>query len=139
MKRNILLDLNHTLISNSEVRKSPFLRQIEGEKYSPALLNLIRDRFVVLITARPARFEIATLDSLARKTGWEPQIKCFNHGGLPPPETKRRSLQGSLLIDYQPADFVAIESNPATRAMYAEFSIPAYTRAQVLADPSLID
>lgn len=139
MKRPaILLDLNYTLVTNSTTKLRPFTAQIDGETYSPELLALLKDRFVILITARPNSYRVATLDSIFRKTGWEPQLALFNHEGQRPPEAKRRHLVGSIFEEHAPGDLVGIESNPATRAMYAQHGVRSYTRDQVLADPSLI-
>ncbi len=138
MNRTILLDLNYTLVSNSTVKARPFWRQIEGETYSAELVQLLRDRDVILITARPARYEMVTLDSIQAKTGWVPGRAAFNHDNLPPPTTKERHLKGWILGEHAPDTLVGIESNPATRAMYARHGIASYTRDQVLADPSLL-
>lgn len=121
----ILLDLNYTLVSNSHDRAAPFARQIEGERYREDLVAALANYRVFLITARPAKYEVATLASIEAKTGWHPERCFFNHLGLPPPETKRRALVGVIAEDYPTEPFLAIESNPRTRAMYARHGVPA--------------
>ena len=50
----ILLDLNYTLISNSrEIRNLPLDKKIKSQKYEEELINLIKDNYVILITASP--------------------------------------------------------------------------------------
>ena len=60
----ILLDLNYTLVANSEVKVQPIVRQIEQEIYRSELIDAVRDLAVILITARPASHRTATLDSV---------------------------------------------------------------------------
>lgn len=52
-----LVDLNYTLVGNSpkwgEPRITPFSRQIEQETYRQWLVDFLRDKHAILITARP--------------------------------------------------------------------------------------
>lgn len=123
----ILLDLNFTLVTNSIVKVRPFLKQIEGEKYSADLIAKINGSTVVLITARPARYEQETMDSIKQKTGWVPDEAYFNDLSLPPQNIKRSILKRFLLDRYRAEDMIGIESNPKTRAMYAEHGIKSQT------------
>lgn len=133
--RIILLDLNATLSANPELRHTvrPFARFISDvEQYRMWLVDLLRPEQVVLITARHARYEEATLRRIRRLTGWEPQLALFNNTGVDgrhPPEIKRRLLQSEVLPRYgdDPSQYLALESNWRTRQMYAEFGI--YARA----------
>ncbi len=123
----ILLDLNYTLVANSTVKRRPFTRQIAGETYRPWLVALLRPERVILVTARPARYRAATLASLTAKTGWRPEAAFFNDLDLPPAALKRRVLLERILPRFSadPADYLAIESNPRTRAMYARLGVRA--------------
>lgn len=118
----VLLDLNYTLVENSTVKKSPFIRQIEGEVYRQWLIDLLKEsrRLVVLITARPSKYVDSTLQSLREKTGgWQPDLCCFNEHKLWPPASKKRSMEEVVFPEYGRDElYFAIESNPKTSAMY---------------------
>ncbi len=130
----ILLDLNYTLVSNSHEKLKPFVRQIEKETYSPDLLARIKDKTVILITARPQVHKARTLQSIKAKTGWQPKDAYFNEWFLAPPSCKKKILETYIFPKYgaNPESYVAIESNPSTRAMYEKFGIVALTRDTVL-------
>ena len=50
----ILLDLNYTLIANSkEIWNYPLDKKIKSQKYEMDLIDLIKDNYVILITASP--------------------------------------------------------------------------------------
>ncbi len=119
-----LLDLNYTLISNSEMKRSPFIEQIKIETYREDLLDLLKDKKIFLLTARPAKYEQATMESIKEKTGWQPERFYFNKYNARPPEAKKRML-GEIFELFPPEDnqFFGIESNPKTRSMYAQFGI----------------
>lgn len=137
----ILLDLNHTLVENSNEKLKPFVRQIENERYSLELINRIRTATVILITARPAKHRVVTLKGIKEKTGWKPQAAYFNEWFLYPPVCKKKILETYVFPRYgsNPETYVAIESNPSTRAMYEAFGIVALTAETVLETFSLKD
>lgn len=137
----ILLDLNYTLVENSDVKIRPFTKQIEGERYSRQLLDRIKKYTIILITARPHLHRDATLKSIQDKLDWQPDAAFFNEHNLPPPTSKRRVLEEHIFPQFgkDPKGYVAIESNPQTRAMYASFGIVALTRATVLSQFALKD
>ena len=135
IERAVLLDLNYTLVTNSHQKLAPFARQIEREEYSEDLLGYLRSQFVILITARPAKYRDPTLASIERKTGWRPNEAFFNDQGLPPPASKARHLDGGLLARFGAANLFGIESNPATRRVYGARGIASCTRDEFLADP----
>src|SRR5687767_10965154 len=108
----ILLDLNYTLVANSETKLQPFSRQIEQEIYRAELIAAIRALPVLLITARPDAHRIATLDSIKRKTGWAPQAAYFNTLRAPPALFKSYILRKEILPTHAPTELLAIESNP---------------------------
>lgn len=119
----ILLDLNYTLVENSEDKYRPFSKQIEAEHYRGWLVELIRPHHVILMTARPAMHKQITLASIGAKTAWLPQEAYFNVFGLTPPIAKERMLAEHVLPKHGGATFLAIESNPKTHAMYARYGI----------------
>ena len=120
----ILLDLNYTLVENSDEKLKPFINQIEAERYRAWLVNLIKPHHVILMTARPKIHHAATITSIEHKTGWQPDEAYFNAYGLAPPLAKERMLKEHVLPRWENSkDFLAIESNPQTRAMYARYGI----------------
>ena len=119
----ILLDLNFTLVENSDEKHKPFTKQIEAEKYRAWLVELIKPHHVILMTARPAMHQAATIASIQEKTGWQPNEALFNKYGIAPPLAKERMLNEYVLKNYGKDELLALESNPQTRAMYARYGI----------------
>ncbi len=103
-----LLDLNYTLVANSPKRGDPpirpFIRQIEQEEYRQWLIELLRPHPVILITARPNRYQEVTLARI-----------------------KEHLLKTYILPKYgaEGSGYFGFESNPHTRAMYARYGINA--------------
>lgn len=119
----ILLDLNFTLVENSDQKLRPFQKQIEAERYRGWLVELVKPHHVILMTARPALHASATLASIKAKTGWQPQEAHFNRYGLAPAQAKERMLLEHVLPKHGKASYLAIESNPRTHSMYDRYSI----------------
>ena len=124
----ILLDLNFTLVENSDQKLRPFQKQIEAERYRGWLVELVKPHHVILMTARPALHASATLASIKAKTGWQPQESYFNRYGLAPAQAKERMLLEHVLPrhgnnGHGKASYLAIESNPRTHSMYDRYSI----------------
>lgn len=130
----ILLDLNYTLVKNSQKKITPFTDQIKAEEYDEKLVEKLQDKVVFLITARPEKHREQTLASILEKTGGGPVKAFFNHLNLPPPQIKERVLVDLIFPDYpqEKFEFVAIESNPLTRTMYARYGIQSMTKSQFL-------
>ena len=76
-----LVDLNYTLVGNSpkwgESRITPFSRQIEQETYRQWVVDFLRDKYAILITARPIRYKEQTLARIFSQTNWQPQEAYF--------------------------------------------------------------
>ena len=129
----ILLDLNYTLVANSELKRrqaGSYAEKIGAETYRAWLVEMMRGYTVALCTVRHVRYEVQTLERLLLQTGWRPDMALFN----PDPNehrgevVKRAYLQDQLFPrfgfpDAQP--YLAIESATATRAMYESFGILA--------------
>ena len=68
-----LVDLNYTLVENSPKwgapKIYPFIRQIEQEAYRQWLVDFLRDKYAILITARPQKYREATLERIKLLTG----------------------------------------------------------------------
>lgn len=132
----ILLDLNYTLVANSDKKVSPFYSQIEREIYRADLLEKIVDRKVILITARPSKYKEETLASIASKCGgWQPHDAYFNDIGLPPPVIKKSILERFIFPEYGPSGYFGIESNPATRGMYKRYGIESVKYSDFMSMP----
>jgi hypothetical protein len=130
--KTILLDLNYTLVSNSAIKLSPFIRQIEGEVYRMDLIEAVKPYPVILITARPAKYTEATLKSIKTKTGWQPDEAFFNDQGMFPPAFKKTVLERFLLT--RDIEMIGVESNPKTRAMYKNNGIESCSYADFIRD-----
>lgn len=122
----ILLDLNFTLVENSDEKKSPFTEKIKIERYREWLIELLQDKEVILITARPDKYLELTLQSIKEKTDWLPKAAYFNEVDSWPPVAKEHILKTYLQETLNTKKIVAIESNPRTRHMYARYNIPCY-------------
>lgn len=124
-----LVDLNYTLVENSPKwgapKIYPFIRQIEQETYRQWLVDFLRDKYAILITARPQKYREATLERIKLLTGWQPQEAYFAEISAPPPEIKEHLLLNYIFPKHgrNGDDFFGIESNPKTRAMYLRYSI----------------
>lgn len=120
-----LLDLNQTLVDRPKdaPRIRPFELQIECEKYCQWLVNMLLDKYVVLITARPRKYKRATLARIERLTGWRPQEAYFAEIKSYPHIKKEHLLVKHILPKYSPSELFGIESNPKTRAVYLRYGI----------------
>lgn len=124
-----LVDLNYTLVENSPKwgapKIYPFIRQIEQETYRQWLVDFLRDKYAILITARPARYREQTLERILSQTGWQPQEAYFAEISATPPEIKEDLLLRYIFPKHgrNGEDYFGIESNPKTRAMYLRYSI----------------
>lgn len=124
-----LVDLNYTLVENSpkwgEPRITPFSKQIEQETYRQWLVDFLRDKYAILITARPNRYKEQTFERIFSQTNWQPQESYFAEISAPPPEIKEDLLLRYIFPKHgkNGEDFFGIESNPKTRAMYERYGI----------------
>ena len=123
----ILLDLNYTLIANSkEIKTMPLDKKIKSQKYETDLINLIKDNYVILITASPYRRSYKILRDIKEKTGFEPDESFWNFGRQPP-ALKKYWMENEVIPQHgdDGDKYLAIESNPATRRMYKKLGIEA--------------
>ena len=127
-----LVDLNYTLVGNSpkwgEPRITPFSRQIEQETYRQWLVDFLRDKYAILITARPALYREQTLERILSQTGWQPQEAYFAEISATPPDIKEDLLLRYIFPKHgrNGKDYFGIESNPKTRAMYLCYNIESF-------------
>ena len=127
----ILLDLNYTLVANNSARGTTPVRmdkRLANEQYRQWLVELVRPHTVVLITARPDTWTVRTLDCIKEQTGWRPKDACFApRGWWNPPAIKQHLLIKEVFpIHGEHARYIAIESNPRSREMYARHEIPCF-------------
>ena len=123
----ILLDLNYTLISNSkEIWNYSLEKKIKSQKYELDLIELIKKNYVILITASPYKRSHKILRDIKEKTGFVPDESYWNFGGQPP-QVKKYWMENEVIPKHgdNPKQYLAIESNPATRRMYKKLGIEA--------------
>lgn len=135
MAKYILLDLNYTLAENSnEVMVGQGRYNVKAEKYRQWLVDLLRDNpdveRVILITARTDNYEAATLRQIAAKCdGWQPDeqhFKPLRYRYMKAHDWKQKVMTEHVFPEYgMDAEYLALESNANTRAMYAQLGIPA--------------
>lgn len=124
-----LVDLNYTLVENSPKwgapKIYPFIRQIEQETYRQWLVDFLRDKYAILITARPQKYREATLERIKLLTNWQPQEAYFAEISATPPDIKEDLLLRYIFPKHgrNGEDYFGIESNPKTRAMYLCYNI----------------
>lgn len=123
----ILLDLNYTLVGNSAEIKTirPYQKKITAEIYRDWLVDLIKDYYVILITARPDYQKEVTITSFKEKLdGWMPDEMYFQEENDRPPIAKEKLLQKYILPKHGlEKNYLAIESNPRTKKMYEKYQI----------------
>lgn len=134
----VLLDLNYTLAENSdEVRRhggEKFADRVSREVYRQWLIDLIRPHTVLLCTARTSVYRQVTLARIRAVTGWLPDESYFNDRDQSPPEAKERYLMDMIFKRYglpSEVKYLALDSNPRTRAMYKRHGIEAYSVGEV--------
>lgn len=120
-----LLDLNQTLVDREKdaPRIRPFELQIECETYRQWLVEILRDEYVILMTARPHKYKWATLDRIEALTNWQPQEAYFGEIRSYPHVKKEQLLRRYVLPKYSPSELFGIESNPKTRSVYERYGI----------------
>lgn len=127
-----LLDLNQTLVDREKdaPRIRPFPLQIECETYRQWLVDILKNQYVILITARPYKYKQMTLNRIKELTGWQPQEAYFAEIRSWPHFKKEQLLRKYILPRMGNETFFGIESNPKTRAVYERYGIdsaPAIT------------
>ena len=131
----ILLDLNYTLVSNSP-RRFPYLRRgnsfpkwvSEEERYRGWLVDLLRDYYVIMLTARPVQYMDVTLAAIDRACEWQPNEAYFQDEKVPPPVLKSGFLDRFVIPAHGEilhGRYLALECNGQTRAMYARRQVAA--------------
>jgi len=127
-----LLDLNQTLVDREKdaPRIRPFELQIECETYRQWLVDILKNQYVILITARPYKYKQMTLNRIKELTGWSPHEAYFAEIRSWPHFKKEHLLKKYILPRMGNETFFGIESNPKTRAVYERYGIdsaPAIT------------
>ena len=124
-----LVDLNYTLVENSPKwgapKIYPFIRQIEQETYRQWLVDFLRDKYAILITARPQKYRKVTLERIKLLTDWQPQEAYFAEISATPPEIKEDLLLRYIFPKHgrNGENYFGIESNPNTRTMYLKYKV----------------
>lgn len=138
-KKIILLDLNYTLISNSGKCYGRYPERIYQQRYEKELIDMVKDNYVILITARPGVYKDATLEHIEERTGFVPDESYWNTGvgnkGMSPPNLKEYWLNNEIFPKHgdDPQKYYAIESNSQTRAMYKRLGIHSNRKQEIMA------
>lgn len=130
----ILLDLNYTLISNSwAIRYERLPGKIEKRQYEHELVELIKDNYIILITASPYYTSFDSLKHIEENTDLKIDESYWNFGKRPP-ALKKYWLEKAVLPTHgdNPEKYLAIESNEKTRKMYAGFGIEARPKSDFI-------
>ncbi|WP_298500841.1 zinc ribbon domain-containing protein [uncultured Methanobrevibacter sp.] len=130
----ILLDLNYTLISNSwQIRYDKLPQKMYNRKYEHDLVDLIKDNYVILITASPYYTSFDSLKHIEENTGLKVDESYWNFGKRPP-ELKKYWLEKAVIPTHGDdfTKYLAIESNPKTREMYESFGIEARPKSDFI-------
>ena len=133
-KLTIPKDKINTLISNSwPIRYEKLPGKITKRKYEHELVDLIKDNYVILITASPYYTSYDSLKHIEENTDLKVDESYWNFNRRPP-ELKRYWLEKAVLPTHgnNPDRYLAIESNKDTRAMYAEFGIEARPKSDFI-------
>ncbi len=123
----ILMDLNYTLISNSwPIRYEKLPEKINKRQYEHQLIELIKDNYIILITASPYCTSYDSLKHIEENTDLKIAESFWNFNKRPH-ELKKYWLEKAVLPTHgdNPEKYLAIESNKTTRAMYKKFGIKA--------------
>lgn len=85
--------------------------------------------YIILITARPEQYKDETLTHIKKLTGFTPNESYWNHN-MTPPEIKEYWLKKAIFPKHgeDPTQYLAIESNSLTRAMYQKYGIKAHPK-----------
>ena len=129
----VLLDLNYTFVENqaeaARLGGEDFGDRLRYERYRTWLRDFVRQGHVILITARPERFHVATLARIDSLLGWQPDEAYFNEHDRSPAVCKQEILLTRIFPRHgRPSEgtrYVALESNPRTAIMYEGYGIPA--------------
>ncbi|MDO5814948.1 MAG: zinc ribbon domain-containing protein [Methanobrevibacter sp.] len=130
----ILLDLNYTLISNSwDIRYDRLPEKIHNRKYEHELVELIKDNYVILITASPYCTSFESLKHIEENTSLRVDESYWNFNRRPH-ELKHYWMVKAVLPTHgdDPDKYLAIESNKDTRAMYRKLGIEARPKSDFI-------
>ena len=130
----ILLDLNYTLIANSwQIRYDKLPQKIFNRRYEHELVDLIKDNYVILITASPYYTSYDSLKHIEENTDLKISESYWNFGKRPP-ELKKYWLEKAVIPTHgdDAEKYLAIESNPKTRKMYEKFEIEARPKSDFI-------
>ena len=129
-QRIILMDLNVALSENfSEMRRYPMWEFVSSvETFRQWMVELLRDEYTIVVTARDIRWRERTLERLHEQTGWTPQEAWFNNTGISGAAAVKQQLVSQYVLPRHgaaPGEYLAIESNYRTRQMYRALGIRA--------------
>ena len=107
--------------------------KIEKRKYEHELVELIKENYVILITASPYYTSFDSLKHIEENTDLKIAESYWNFGKRPP-ALKKYWLEKAVLPTHgdDSERYLAIESNEHTREMYAKFGIEARPKSDFI-------
>lgn len=133
LDRIILMDLNVALSSNFKEMNHHSMENFvkDVEEFRPWMIDLLRNEYVILITARNIKWGVPTLSRIWKTQKWLPNEAVFNDTDIPgsnAPLIKKTQFLNKIAARHgeNPSIYYAIESNPRTREMYSSLGIKAF-------------
>ena len=110
------------------------MEKIKSQKYEIDLINLIKDNYVILITASPYKWSYKILRDIKEKTGFKPDESFWNFGNRQPHLLKKYWMEEEVMPQHggDGDKYVAIESNENTRRMYRKLGIEARPKSDFI-------
>ena len=109
-----------------DIRYDRLPQKIYNRNYEHELVELIKDNYVILITASPYETSFDSLKHIQENTELQINESYWNFRKRPP-ELKRYWMKKAVIPTHgdNPNKYLAIESNKNTRAMYKKLGIEA--------------
>jgi hypothetical protein len=122
----IIISLGSLVLSKPDKKINTATRIIQ-EEYRQWLVNLLKDKYTVLVTGRPAQYTEATIWSIAEKSQWKPDEFYFNSWGMPPRALKNRILHEYVFPQHgmKPENFLCIDNDHDCRVLYRGYGFMA--------------